>query len=434
MRLHSITLRNYRCYRHLEIAFQPGFNVLAGVNGSGKTSILKGIRDALAGFLASSVGTGPEFSPLADADAARIQPKVSGNRHRFEAQYPVGVSAVAEVLGQTYQWSEVKASQTNFVSFDGDTLGQVWQSALTANHPSSADRPETTLPIVAFYPAYRQWQAVRVSETTAATERPSRMDGYGSWWDAASDSAAMQQWAIAKSMERLQFASEKGAGWNAIDDDELAMVNGALAAAVEEAKGLRYDFSQKNLLVEWADGTATPFQNLSDGQRVAIALVVDIARRMCLLNPHLAQRVTKETPGVVLIDELDIHLHPRWQRRITKSLSAAFPLVQFIAATHSPQVLGELRPEQIILLHQQSVDHPQVSYGLDASRVLEQIMGADQRAADVEQKLSALFASIERNELASARELLAELRKTAPGIPELTGAEALLKRKEVIGR
>jgi predicted ATP-binding protein involved in virulence len=261
------------------------------------------------------------------------------------------------------------------------------------------------------------------------------MDGYLQWWEAAADSVALQRWVISKSQERLQLSSERSVRWDAIVDDELAMVNMALAAVVEGAAGIRYDFAQKSLLVQWHGETPpTEFRNLSDGQRVAIALVVDIARRMCLLNPHLGERVTKETPGVVLIDELDVHLHPKWQRLITTGLQEAFPQVQFIAASHSPQVLGELKPEQIVLLRQDGVTNPEVSYGLDASRVLEQIMEASKRSVGIEHDLSALFELLERNELAGARQLLDSLKKEVPGIPELAGAEALLKRKEIIGR
>jgi predicted ATP-binding protein involved in virulence len=137
---------------------------------------------------------------------------------------------------------------------------------------------------------------------------------------------------------------------------------------------------------------------------------------------------------VVLIDELDMHLHPKWQRIITKGLQAAFPTLQFIVASHSPQVLGELQPDQIILLRPDGTSHPQVSYGLDSSQVLEEIMGATARSPEVERSLSQLFATLERNDLESAREQLSALTKLAPGIAELGGAQALLKRKEVLGR
>jgi predicted ATP-binding protein involved in virulence len=431
MRLDSIVLKNYRCFRDLTVTFQPGFNVIAGVNGSGKTSILKGVREALTGYTLYLKMPGPNFSSLAEPTAVRVQPTVTGGRYRFEEKYPVQVVVRGEAFGQSVEWTTKRAGQTDNTSWEGNPPGRVWQSM----QPAHEDAAPFTLPIVAFYPAYRNWQPSPPNEMAAAIERPSRMDSYRFWWEAPADSAALQQWAISKSQERLQLLSDRSIKWDDVRDDELAMVNVALAAAVEDASGIRYDFTRKSLVVEWRGETApTEFRNLSDGQRVAISLVVDLARRMCLLNPQLGEEVTKKTPGIVLIDELDVHLHPKWQRLMTTGLQEAFPNVQFIAASHSPQVLGELKPEQIILLTQNGIAHPEVSYGLDASRVLEQIMEASKRPIKIEQELSTLFELLERNELAAARDLLDSLKQTAPGLPELAGAEALLKRKEVIGR
>ena len=103
-------------------------------------------------------------------------------------------------------------------------------------------------------------------------------------------------------------------------------------------------------------------------------------------------------------------------------------------ASHSPQVLGELNPEEIILLRPGGTAHPQVSYGLTSSQVLEEIMGADARTPEVERLLSEVFESLERCELPIAKERIEALQATAPGIPELAGARALLRRKEVLGR
>ncbi len=431
MKLNSIVLKNYRCFRDLSVTFQPGFNVVAGVNGSGKTSILKGVREALTGYTNFMPIPERNVNAFAERGAVRVQPTVAGGRYRFEEMYPVEVSANGEAFGQTVAWTTAKAGQPSPLIVRGQTPAQVWQSMQSSEQQTA----RLTLPVIAFYPAYRNWQPAEPNEMSAATERASRTDGYRLWWEAASDHVALQRWAISKSQERLQLLTDRTVNRDEILDDELALVNFALAAAVDGAAGIRFDFIQKSLLVEWRDGAPpTEYRNLSDGQRVAIALVVDIARRMCLLNPHLGQEVTKKTPGIVLIDELDVHLHPKWQRLITTGLQDAFPEVQFIATSHSPQVLGELRPEQVILVTQESVAHPEVSYGLDASRVLEQIMEASKRPIGIEQKLSELFELLERNELASARELLDSLKCAAPGLPELAGAEALLKRKEVIGR
>jgi predicted ATP-binding protein involved in virulence len=217
-------------------------------------------------------------------------------------------------------------------------------------------------------------------------------------------------------------------------NDELTLVNQAVANALPGATGVRFDIKYRRMVLDWADRAPVPFDALSDGQRVLAALVADIARRMCLLNPQLGNDVLARTPGIVVIDELDMHLHPAWQRQVVPMLKKVFPMVQFFAASHSPQIIGELQPEEIILLRPEGTSHPQVSYGLDSSQVLEEIMGATARTPDVEDALTKLFATLERNELDSAREQLKALSELAPGIAELGGAAALLKRKEVLGR
>ena len=429
MRLKSIELINYRCYQDFKVDFGPGFNVIAGINGSGKTSLLKSIRDALAVNVSR---LSPSLSSLAhpfiDGDPAYVRGDEVNGRWRFEPQYPVRVIAQAELLNRRFTWSiehrdaSGQESPRESIPFDAIT-----QAAHVSEH--------ITYPLFAFYPTSRAWALAPTNEVAAATRTLPRVAGYEIWWDASANADALQQWSIAKTMERLQFASDSALAWDSVIDDELAITNRALSAVFDDAKGLRYDFAQKSLTIEWIGAKApTLYKNLSDGERVAIALVSDIARRMCLLNPHLATEVARQTPGVVLIDELDIHLHPTWQRLIVRGLTKAFPMIQFIATSHSPHVLSELRPEHIILLTHDGASRPQASYGLDANRVLAQIMDAGTRPTEVEKSLSELFTLIEQNELSRARSQLEHLKTSIPGLPELAGAEALIRRKEVIGR
>lgn len=438
MQIDSITLQNYRCHADLPVSFGAGFNVLVGVNGSGKTSLLKGLCEAINGLM---IGMNAHQMPsLNDAGHVRLLAVNSQGRFRYEPQYPVKISTGGEAFEAGCSWTVTKASQVSHAEITGQFPGQVWQAIQRDIGPAAeAKRAAIALPLVAFYRANRHWNQAQPNELQSATQRDSRIDGYAKWWDASLDSVALQGWAIGKCLERFQVSSETGVAFDAIDSDELALVNAALAAAVEGVKGLRYDLKQKSLLVEWLDveGEArdpTAFENLSDGQRVVTGLVADIARRMCLLNPQLGTEVTEKTPGVVLIDELDMHLHPRWQRILTGGLKRAFPKVQFIVASHSPQVLGELKPEEIILLRPSGTAHPQVSYGLTSSQVLEEIMGSDARAPEVQAMLNDAFDVLERGELLVARKKLTELEAVAPGIPELAGAWALLLRKEVLGR
>ncbi|MBN9419147.1 MAG: AAA family ATPase, partial [Candidatus Eremiobacteraeota bacterium] len=287
--------------------------------------------------------------------------------------------------------------------------------------------------LVAFYRANRQWSSALSGDFASFLQAASFQDAYRLWDNASEGAADLKSWAIAKSLERFQTSSETGVLFDDIRDDELALVNGAIHEAIEEFRGLRYDMKSKSLLVQTQD-EFMPFDNLSDGQQGTIGLVADIARRMCILNPQLGEATIRETEGVVLIDELDLHLHPGWQRNLTRGLKRAFPKVQFIVTSHSPQILAELQPEEIILLEGGGTEHPQVSYGLDASRVLEEVMGTASRPLEVEEKLKQLFRTLETGSLDEAARQIESLREKAPGVAELSRAEALLERKKILGR
>lgn len=428
MKLTSIHLQNYRAHRDLRVEFNAKFNVVAGINGSGKTSLIKGISEGLGGVLQGLPNVPTSiYSELGYVHVSAVPFK---GRYRFEPQFPVLITTKGNLAGKDFTQTLKKTS---------DVAQQTTNGGCPMYETFNKGETSPVMPVVAFYRANRQWIAERSQVMKAAMEKSSRHDGYQQWWDAAVNVSALQHWVIGRCLERYQRSSETGKRFHEIDDDELALVNTALTAAIEGIGDLRYDMQQKSLLVNWqqAEGDqqkTISFDHLSDGQRAVICLVADIAQRICLLNPQLGKDVIRQTPGVVLIDELDVHLHPRWQRRIVNGLKAAFPSVQFIATSHSPQVLGELQPEEIILLREGGTSQPQVSYGLNSSQVLEEIMGASSRNLEVEEKLKQLFVEIESNRLTEAKRLLDELKASAPQIPELGRADTLIRRKEVIGR
>lgn len=184
-------------------------------------------------------------------------------------------------------------------------------------------------------------------------------------------------------------------------------------------------------MVDWNNETSTPFEQLSDGQSAIVGLMADISRRMCLLNPQLGNDVLQATPGIILIDELDIHLHPGWQRRIPHVLKDVYPQVQFIAASHSPQIIGELPAEEIWLLRDGKVrGHPDRSFGLSSGEVLEELMGGSARNPEVAKDLQAIRRMLDQDRLQEAEQALSELRKRVDEIPEvleLQGAADSLK-------
>ncbi len=169
---------------------------------------------------------------------------------------------------------------------------------------------------------------------------------------------------------------------------------------------------------------------LSDGERSSLAFVLDLTRRLAQANPKMLDPA-KNAEAVVLIDELELHLHPKWQRRIVDNLTTAFPKCQFIATTHSPQVIGEVRHEQIQIMADGEVYSPSHSFGVDSSRVLEEIMDSSPRAEAVDELLGKLSRTMSDQKYTKAKKQIAELvAHLGEDDPEVTRARTLLEFME----
>jgi predicted ATP-binding protein involved in virulence len=158
-----------------------------------------------------------------------------------------------------------------------------------------------------------------------------------------------------------------------------------------------------------------------------LTLIGDLVRRVVMLNPHFGEKALLETPGVVLIDELDLHLHPKWQRRVIHDLKKTFPRVQFIATTHSPQLIGEALPQEIRILENGRVTRPERSFGVDSSGILEEVMKSSRRNVEVDQLLKDLSELIDQENIAGAKEVLSQVKaRLGENDPEVTGANTLI--------
>lgn len=132
-----------------------------------------------------------------------------------------------------------------------------------------------------------------------------------------------------------------------------------------------------------------PLHYLSDGAKSILAIASDIAYRMAVLNPHLLDKVTEETDGIVLIDEIDMHLHPSWQRKVIDSLHKTFPKVQLIFMTHSPTVLTNVPKENIRIFNNGEIYTPDVNTrGREVNSILREIMHTAIRPSDVTEKMN----------------------------------------------
>jgi predicted ATP-binding protein involved in virulence len=214
-------------------------------------------------------------------------------------------------------------------------------------------------------------------------------------------------------------------------DSQLAAVRNAIYALLPGFSGLMVDRKPKLRMVVNKDKTKLAIDQLSDGEKCCIAMMGDLARRMAIANPDKSDSL--DSSGIVLIDEIELHLHPEWQRSIVPSLRGVFPNVQFIITTHSPQVLGEVRDMQIVKLVSDGADISaqlnNLAYGRDSAFILEEYMDTRGRNADVINKISKMYRLINSRDYGGAENIARELTfEVGNDDADVVKARALISR------
>ena len=167
------------------------------------------------------------------------------------------------------------------------------------------------------------------------------------------------------------------------------------------------------------EGKILKFTQMSSGEKMVLLLVVDIARRLTIANENSEDALNGE--GIVLIDELELHLHPNWQLKIVKALKATFPKVQFIATTHSPLVLSGMRREDILVLEQGEVipseELPNI-YSSSSDQILEEIMFADNKIDKFYNEKKEIDILFNKMDFETAEHKLKELKEKVGASPK----------------
>ena len=245
-----------------------------------------------------------------------------GQTTTSEPQFPVRVTATGEFNGEQNTW------ERTLTTVDGRTTrqGAKWLQARAEqlSRRVQAGR-EAVLPVVSYYGTGRLWLQMRYREVKSLPIA-SRFMGYLDCLNPASDEARLLDWFKTNEIAAIQRREPIGA---------LEAVRRAILDCIEDARRIYFDVSRDELILQF-DHQVLPFHYLSDGYRNMLAMVADIAERCATLNPFLAEKAARVTPGVVFIDEIDLQLHPKWQGHVIEDLLRAFPKVQFIATTHSP--------------------------------------------------------------------------------------------------
>lgn len=430
MFLKSIELKNFRCYEDLRIDFREKISVIVGANGAGKTSVLEGISIAL-GTLFTTLD-GPVGRSIHRKDA-RLKAYEMGDSSDVQAQFPVEISARASMEGKDVEWKRSLNSSTGSPTIkDAKELTDIAKKM--QDRLRNGDQ-SLVLPLIAYYGTGRLWDYHREKKTDTF-EVNTRTNGYVDCLDGTANVKLMMNWLKKKTIQEYQKQKQK-----IETHSELDTVYKAMEACYAQITGyndvkILYNLDTNELDIYYTDEQGfkmnIPLAQLSDGYKSTISLIADIAYRMSILNPQLSKDILLQTEGVVLIDEIDLHLHPSWQQRVLSDLNQIFPKLQFIVTTHAPAVINTVKSNSLIILENYTAREPIGEiYGKDANTVIRGIMGANERPKAVKAMFEQFYDALSDGNIKQAEDAIRDLENLiGKDDSELAGCRIKLKLKQ----
>jgi predicted ATP-binding protein involved in virulence len=336
----SIHVKNYKKFDDLPLEFRNQFTLIIGENGSGKTSILDAIATLLGGYLHA-------FKDISSAQRHSITKRdikldIFDCDNNISVRYntPVIISGSCKLDNQSVSIKRIRqnAGSTTATKLPSDENRTLINIVRLLEEDSSK-----ILPIISYHGTGRLWE--QDNKSSSSMEKLTRYSGYEDCLNAKSNYKNFIVWF--KKQEFNAFKLQK-------EIPILEAVRVAVIQMLSMVTGKEIElfiYREDDLEIKYRDEEKREkISNLSDGYRNIIGMVSDIAYRMAILNPNLGLDVTQKTSGVVLIDELDLHLHPKWQKEIVNILTTLFPKVQFIATSHSPFIIQTQTSGSIIKL------------------------------------------------------------------------------------
>lgn len=426
----QIRLEHFRCYTDLSIDFKSGINLLIGDNASGKTTVLKACQYVLSSFFAGYSDENTRWiSPGDDDFTVQIS---NGN---IQPEQPVKIYFVPD----SNQYAAVAMTDGNFIP------GQRKEEYIIQKNSKKNSRA-----LISGIEMYRNYAKTILSTNGAlpvwcsfSTEdihanrsiNASKFKEYAQkasfgYYECLNGDGFFRYW-----LKRLLILQEGQKNLHEIETVRTALANalGTNNKGCGIIQNMHIRHNQGKVYYVFSDGREVDADHLSDGYRRLVNIVTDIAFRCALLNGRLyGAKSALLTKGTVLIDEIDMHLHPTLQARVLQGLHNAFPMIQFIVTTHAPMVMTSIENNADNIVYQLNYDNgnyhiqERETYGMDASTITDVILNQTPRAQEVDNQLGKLFDLIDSGS-EEASTLLRDMQaRFGDKLPELAEAEAML--------
>ncbi|MEL6440527.1 MAG: AAA family ATPase [Cyanobacteria bacterium J06621_8] len=416
MKVKQLKINSFRGIRDLTLDFdlkEP--TVLIGINGVGKSSVLDCLAILLSWFTARVQNLQGSGSYFLDSDI---------NYKDKEAHNEITVNTL-DFQDVTWSLTKVKKGHGKNTSSDLVRLRELIKNI----HKKNQIDDQISLPLAVYYPTNRA-----VLDVPLRIKKKHLFDPINAYDLALAKEAIDFRRFFEWFRNREDLENENYRYNQESEDQQLETVRKAIYQMLPGFLNLRVQRSPLRMTLEKEEQQLVVNQ-LSSGEKCLLAMVGDLARRLAIANPNCQNALQGD--AIVLIDEIELHLHPAWQRDIIPALKRTFPNCQFIITTHSPQVLSHIKSENIYLLESFNAEivarKPQSSFGRDSNSILEDIMGVSERPQEIKKDILKLFQLIDEGKLNNAQQLRQEIvNKIGSDEPELIKAATSIRRREIL--
>jgi predicted ATP-binding protein involved in virulence len=417
MKVKRLKMQSFRGIGDLTLEFDEAEpTVIIGINGVGKSSIIDCLAILLSRFTSSIQHSTPSGRLFSEEDITNGQK---------ETHNEIIVSFNSEEA--TWSLTKVRRGRSKDTSSHLSAITKIAENIKKDLHTSHQN-----IPVLVYYSTNRA--VLDIPLKIRKKHLFEQIDIYeNALTGAGSEFRLFFEWFRKQEDLENELRLEDNTGYR---DKQLESVRQGISSLIQNFSNLRVRRSPLRMTVQ-KQGEELIINQLSHGEKCLLAMVGDLARRLAIANPTLPDPL--QGSGIVLIDEIELHLHPKWQREIIPALTRTFPNCQFIVTTHSPQVLSQVKPEGIYILEKTDesvvVKRPESSFGRDSNRILEDLMGVSERPQEIKESLLELFRLIDAGNIEGARQLRQQLaNEIGADEPEFVKADVLIRRKEILNR